>query len=83
MALPLSQPMLKWMTGHELSLADLQEVVPVDARFLLDLRELVLKKRAIDADPSINEQEREDQCVIALIGKKKRKKRRGGREKER
>lgn len=32
--LPLSNPMLKWMCGKELTIADIAEILPAQAQFL-------------------------------------------------
>lgn len=57
-ALPLSRPFLKWMAGRSLGLADLVDILPTEGRFLINLQDIVLQKRAIDADPTLNEEER-------------------------
>ena len=58
MSLPLSRPLLKWMTGQPLALADLADVLPEQTAFLASVQDLVLRRRAIEADPLLDPAER-------------------------
>jgi hypothetical protein len=52
-ALPLSAPLLRWMCGRRLTLADLALVLPASGAFLLQLQELAQRRNAILTDETL------------------------------
>lgn len=52
-ALPLAQPLLKWMCGRRLTLADLAAVAPESGAFLLQLQDLAQRRHAILTDETL------------------------------
>lgn len=57
-ALPFSRPFLKWMCGKQLGLPDIAAFAPELGEFLLQLQDIVKRKKAIEMDETLGEEER-------------------------
>ena len=49
-SLPLSRAFLHWMTGHELTLRDLIDLLPQQTKFLASLQNMLHRKLAIESN---------------------------------
>lgn len=65
--MPLSITMYRWLLGHEnyLTLGDLSYIVPEIYKTLSQLHQLVLEKRLILIDNSLNDEQKTEKVFYA------------------